>query len=177
MENHLCSFAMRVKDDWLYMFSFWDVLVKIAFKFRHIQLWKASQLALSTFASSWFVQTMSYIYGKYLGHKNTTRSRVNMKLQHFWLSILFAEKSFESLVLAASPCTPNNPCLFGGHCLPDGEDYTCLCPGGRGGSHCERKSKHNLTSIGDNCTKNSGRKCLFREAHIFNFVWSRIQTR
>lgn len=57
--------------------------------------------------------------------------------------IILSEKGFQSLVLSNplsnSPCAPFNPCLFGGHCLPDGEDYTCLCPADRGGSHCERK--------------------------------------
>ncbi|CAH3141149.1 unnamed protein product [Pocillopora meandrina] len=78
------------------------------------------------------------------------------------------EKGFQSLVLSNplsnSPCAPFNPCLFGGHCLPDGEDYTCLCPADRGGSHCEHLfhesscngCHHHAVCISSQCTCRKG---------------------
>lgn len=80
----------------------------------------------------------------------TTNRKIELRIKRLKLLkndlnyyIILSEKGFQSLVLSNplsnSPCAPFNPCLFGGHCLPDGEDYTCLCPADRGGSHCERK--------------------------------------
>ncbi|KAL9961874.1 hypothetical protein ACROYT_G030906, partial [Oculina patagonica] len=74
------------------------------------------------------------------------------------------DRGFESLALSTSPCNPFNPCLFGGHCLPDGEDYTCLCPEGRGGSHCEHFFQesscngchHHAVCISSKCTCRQG---------------------
>lgn len=38
---------------------------------------------------------------------------------------------------AQKPCS-SHPCLHGGTCEDDGNDFSCKCPAGRGGSVCEK---------------------------------------
>ena len=46
------------------------------------------------------------------------------------------------------PCA-TNPCVNGGTCMPDGDDYWCDCPHQFSGEHCEigRSGDYNLVMI------------------------------
>ncbi|XP_068997022.1 agrin isoform X2 [Embiotoca jacksoni] len=48
---------------------------------------------------------------------------------------------------AQKPCDPH-PCLHGGTCEDDGNDFSCKCPAGRGGSVCEKVIKYFIPSFG-----------------------------
>ncbi|XP_030277764.1 agrin isoform X7 [Sparus aurata] len=45
------------------------------------------------------------------------------------------------------PCS-SHPCLHGGTCEDDGNDFSCKCPAGRGGSVCEKVIKYFIPSFG-----------------------------
>uniref|UniRef100_A0AAQ6ALU0 Agrin n=1 Tax=Amphiprion ocellaris TaxID=80972 RepID=A0AAQ6ALU0_AMPOC len=45
------------------------------------------------------------------------------------------------------PCD-SHPCLHGGTCEDDGNDFSCKCPAGRGGSVCEKVIKYFIPSFG-----------------------------
>ncbi|XP_076596612.1 agrin isoform X8 [Chaetodon auriga] len=45
------------------------------------------------------------------------------------------------------PCN-SHPCLHGGTCEDDGNDFICKCPAGRGGSVCEKVIKYFIPSFG-----------------------------
>ncbi|XP_053339274.1 agrin [Clarias gariepinus] len=45
------------------------------------------------------------------------------------------------------PCD-SQPCGHGGTCEEDGDDFTCTCPAGRGGSVCEKVIKYYIPSFG-----------------------------
>ncbi|XP_027144522.1 agrin isoform X7 [Larimichthys crocea] len=45
------------------------------------------------------------------------------------------------------PCS-SHPCLHGGTCEDDGNDFICKCPAGRGGSVCEKVIKYFIPSFG-----------------------------
>ncbi|XP_070824522.1 agrin isoform X6 [Chaetodon trifascialis] len=45
------------------------------------------------------------------------------------------------------PCN-SHPCLHGGTCEDDGNDFSCKCPAGRGGSVCEKVIKYFIPSFG-----------------------------
>ncbi|XP_075882651.1 agrin [Nelusetta ayraudi] len=46
-----------------------------------------------------------------------------------------------------TPCS-SHPCLHGGTCEDDGNDFSCKCPAGRGGSVCEKVIKYFIPSFG-----------------------------
>uniref|UniRef100_A0A8D3A5Y5 Agrin n=1 Tax=Scophthalmus maximus TaxID=52904 RepID=A0A8D3A5Y5_SCOMX len=48
---------------------------------------------------------------------------------------------------AQKPCD-SHPCLHGGTCEDDGNDFSCKCPAGRGGSVCEKVIKYFIPSFG-----------------------------
>ncbi|XP_044065876.1 agrin isoform X10 [Siniperca chuatsi] len=48
---------------------------------------------------------------------------------------------------AQKPCN-SHPCLHGGTCEDDGNDFSCKCPAGRGGSVCEKVIKYFIPSFG-----------------------------
>nr|XP_019944757.1 PREDICTED: agrin isoform X10 [Paralichthys olivaceus] len=48
---------------------------------------------------------------------------------------------------AHKPCD-SHPCLHGGTCEDDGNDFSCKCPAGRGGSVCEKVIKYFIPSFG-----------------------------
>uniref|UniRef100_A0A3B4X1Y9 Agrin n=1 Tax=Seriola lalandi dorsalis TaxID=1841481 RepID=A0A3B4X1Y9_SERLL len=48
---------------------------------------------------------------------------------------------------AQKPCD-SHPCLHGGTCEDDGNDFSCKCPAGRGGSVCEKAIKYYIPSFG-----------------------------
>ncbi|XP_058499960.1 agrin isoform X3 [Solea solea] len=48
---------------------------------------------------------------------------------------------------APKPCD-SHPCLHGGTCEDDGNDFICKCPAGRGGSVCEKVIKYFIPSFG-----------------------------
>ncbi|XP_077941552.1 agrin isoform X4 [Gasterosteus aculeatus] len=48
---------------------------------------------------------------------------------------------------AAKPCS-SHPCLHGGTCEDDGNDFSCQCPAGRGGSVCEKVIRYFIPSFG-----------------------------
>ncbi|XP_070695421.1 agrin [Pempheris klunzingeri] len=45
------------------------------------------------------------------------------------------------------PCS-SHPCLHGGTCEDEGNDFSCKCPAGRGGSVCEKVIKYFIPSFG-----------------------------
>ncbi|XP_029291120.1 agrin isoform X4 [Cottoperca gobio] len=45
------------------------------------------------------------------------------------------------------PCS-SHPCLHGGTCEDDGNDFSCKCPAGRGGSVCEKVIRYFIPSFG-----------------------------
>ncbi|XP_051915635.1 agrin isoform X8 [Hippocampus zosterae] len=45
------------------------------------------------------------------------------------------------------PCD-SHPCLHGGTCEEEGDDFSCKCPAGRGGSVCEKVIKYFIPSFG-----------------------------
>ncbi|KAI9531181.1 hypothetical protein NQZ68_000676 [Dissostichus eleginoides] len=45
------------------------------------------------------------------------------------------------------PCS-SHPCLHGGTCEDEGNDFSCQCPAGRGGSVCEKVIKYFIPSFG-----------------------------
>ncbi|NXI04242.1 AGRIN protein, partial [Pachycephala philippinensis] len=45
------------------------------------------------------------------------------------------------------PCE-SHPCLHGGTCEDDGEDFTCSCPAGKGGVVCEKPIRYFIPSFG-----------------------------
>uniref|UniRef100_A0A8C9T420 Agrin n=1 Tax=Scleropages formosus TaxID=113540 RepID=A0A8C9T420_SCLFO len=45
------------------------------------------------------------------------------------------------------PCE-SHPCLHGGTCEDDGEDFTCICPAGKGGTVCEKVIKYFIPAFG-----------------------------
>ncbi|XP_067096927.1 LOW QUALITY PROTEIN: agrin-like [Osmerus mordax] len=45
------------------------------------------------------------------------------------------------------PCH-SHPCLHGGTCEDDGDDFTCICPAGRGGAVCEKVFNYFTPSFG-----------------------------
>ncbi|XP_060930719.1 agrin isoform X2 [Limanda limanda] len=48
---------------------------------------------------------------------------------------------------AHKPCD-SHPCLHGGTCEDEGNDFSCKCPAGRGGSVCEKVIKYFIPSFG-----------------------------
>ncbi|XP_077588780.1 agrin isoform X4 [Stigmatopora nigra] len=46
-----------------------------------------------------------------------------------------------------TPCN-SHPCLHGGTCEEEGNDFSCKCPAGRGGSVCEKVIKYFIPSFG-----------------------------
>ncbi|XP_059189505.1 agrin isoform X6 [Centropristis striata] len=48
---------------------------------------------------------------------------------------------------AQKPCS-SHPCLHGGTCEDDGNDFSCKCPAGRGGSVCEKVIRYFIPSFG-----------------------------
>ncbi|XP_053280013.1 agrin isoform X2 [Pleuronectes platessa] len=48
---------------------------------------------------------------------------------------------------AHKPCD-SHPCLHGGTCEDDGNDFSCKCPAGRGGSVCEKVIQYFIPSFG-----------------------------
>ncbi|XP_073794693.1 agrin isoform X35 [Danio rerio] len=48
---------------------------------------------------------------------------------------------------AHSPCD-SQPCRHGGTCEEDDNDFTCICPAGRGGAVCEKVIKYFIPSFG-----------------------------
>ncbi|XP_058858363.1 agrin isoform X6 [Acipenser ruthenus] len=46
-----------------------------------------------------------------------------------------------------TPCD-SHPCRHGGTCEDDGQDFTCICPAGRGGSVCEKAIKYYIPAFG-----------------------------
>ncbi|CAB3984315.1 fibropellin-1-like isoform X2, partial [Paramuricea clavata] len=49
-------------------------------------------------------------------------------------------------------CASINPCMFGGKCTPVSYyDYTCTCPKGRGGAHCEQIKHPKFVSSCSHC--------------------------
>uniref|UniRef100_A0A3Q3XBV2 Agrin n=1 Tax=Mola mola TaxID=94237 RepID=A0A3Q3XBV2_MOLML len=46
-----------------------------------------------------------------------------------------------------TPCS-SHPCLHGGTCEPEGSDFSCKCPAGRGGAVCEKVIKYFIPSFG-----------------------------
>ncbi|XP_072888416.1 agrin isoform X6 [Hemitrygon akajei] len=55
--------------------------------------------------------------------------------------------SIKTNVKLPRPCD-SQPCLHGGTCEDDGEDYTCSCPAGKGGAVCERTIVYYLPEFG-----------------------------
>ncbi|MEQ2246327.1 hypothetical protein ILYODFUR_037252 [Ilyodon furcidens] len=49
-----------------------------------------------------------------------------------------------------NPCH-TNPCLNGGICTQDREDFLCLCPPGFHGKTCNSGKKPSVTRINNNC--------------------------
>ncbi|XP_037334758.2 agrin isoform X4 [Pungitius pungitius] len=47
----------------------------------------------------------------------------------------------------AKPCA-SHPCLHGGTCEEEGNDFSCQCPAGRGGSVCEKVIRYFIPSFG-----------------------------
>ncbi|XP_077168348.1 agrin isoform X5 [Paroedura picta] len=47
----------------------------------------------------------------------------------------------------ARPCD-SHPCLHGGSCEDDGQDFTCSCPAGKGGAVCEKSIRYFIPSFG-----------------------------
>uniref|UniRef100_A0A8B9E4M8 Agrin n=1 Tax=Anser cygnoides TaxID=8845 RepID=A0A8B9E4M8_ANSCY len=45
------------------------------------------------------------------------------------------------------PCD-SHPCLHGGTCEDDGQDFTCSCPAGKGGAVCEKTIRYFIPSFG-----------------------------
>uniref|UniRef100_A0A8D0BR09 Agrin n=1 Tax=Salvator merianae TaxID=96440 RepID=A0A8D0BR09_SALMN len=45
------------------------------------------------------------------------------------------------------PCD-SHPCLHGGTCEDDGQDFTCSCPAGKGGAVCEKSIRYFIPSFG-----------------------------
>nr|XP_023685478.1 agrin-like isoform X3 [Paramormyrops kingsleyae] len=45
------------------------------------------------------------------------------------------------------PCS-SHPCQHGGTCEEDGEEFTCVCPAGRGGAVCEKVIKYFIPAFG-----------------------------
>ncbi|XP_056277972.1 agrin isoform X4 [Pseudoliparis swirei] len=45
------------------------------------------------------------------------------------------------------PCG-SHPCLHGGTCEDDGNDFSCMCPAGRGGSVCEKVIRYFIPAFG-----------------------------
>ena len=66
---------------------------------------------------------------------------------HYVVKILVLERTFPAVVVSNSACGPVNPCLFGGHCIPVGIEFTCACPSGRGGSRCEKTSMYTMFHV------------------------------
>nr|XP_046252510.1 agrin isoform X4 [Scatophagus argus] len=48
---------------------------------------------------------------------------------------------------AQKPCS-SHPCLHGGTCEDEGNEFSCKCPAGRGGSVCEKVIKYFIPSFG-----------------------------
>uniref|UniRef100_A0A8C0VJ11 Agrin n=1 Tax=Cyanistes caeruleus TaxID=156563 RepID=A0A8C0VJ11_CYACU len=48
---------------------------------------------------------------------------------------------------APRPCE-SQPCLYGGTCEDDGQDFTCSCPAGRGGAVCDKSVGYFIPSFG-----------------------------
>ncbi|NWZ86949.1 AGRIN protein, partial [Poecile atricapillus] len=48
---------------------------------------------------------------------------------------------------APRPCE-SQPCLHGGTCQDDGQDFTCSCPAGRGGAVCDKSVGYFIPSFG-----------------------------
>uniref|UniRef100_A0A8D2KTG3 Agrin n=1 Tax=Varanus komodoensis TaxID=61221 RepID=A0A8D2KTG3_VARKO len=71
-------------------------------------------------------------------HQKTPR----MPSEHFPLGerMLFSHKP-------ARPCD-SHPCLHGGTCEDDGQDFTCSCPAGKGGAVCEKAIRYFIPSFG-----------------------------
>ncbi|XP_047455653.1 agrin isoform X3 [Mugil cephalus] len=49
--------------------------------------------------------------------------------------------------ISQKPCD-SHPCLHGGTCEDEGNDFSCKCPAGRGGSVCEKVIKYFIPSFG-----------------------------
>ena len=54
----------------------------------------------------------------------------------FYLCNIISSCLFPLLPVERDPCNPE-PCLNGGKCTPEGTDYKCSCPLGKGGKKCE----------------------------------------